>query len=50
MFGLSDRLAVVKNGPLVGTYRTAEVDEDEVLGLIIEGKRPGGKARAEHAT
>jgi D-xylose transport system ATP-binding protein len=49
VFGLSDRLAVMKNGKLVGTYNTAEVNEDEVLGMIILGKRPQGKAQAERA-
>lgn len=47
VFSLSDRLAVMKNGKLVGTYRTADVTEDEVLGMIIAGKRPAGKAQAE---
>ncbi|HYP81908.1 ATP-binding cassette domain-containing protein [Variovorax sp.] len=40
VFGLSDRLAVMKNGRLVGTYATADVTEDQVLGMIIAGKRP----------
>ena len=39
VFGLSDRLSVMKNGKTVGTYRTSEVTEDEVLGMIIAGKR-----------
>ena len=39
VFALSDRLAVMKNGRLVGTYRTADLNEDEVLGMIIAGKR-----------
>jgi D-xylose transport system ATP-binding protein len=39
VFGLSDRLAVMKNGRTVGTYRTADVTEDEVLGMIIAGRR-----------
>ena len=39
VFGLSDRLCVMKNGKNVGTYRTAEVTEDEVLGMIIAGKK-----------
>jgi D-xylose transport system ATP-binding protein len=43
VFALSDRLAVMKNGALVGTYNTADVTEDEVLGMIIGGKRPSGK-------
>ena len=29
----------MKNGRLVGTYRTADLNEDEVLGMIIAGKR-----------
>ena len=39
VFGLSDRLCVMKNGKTVGTYRTSEVTEDEVLGMIIAGKK-----------
>ncbi|MFZ2218246.1 MAG: ATP-binding cassette domain-containing protein [Rhodoferax sp.] len=46
VFGLSDRLAVMKNGRLVGTYRTPDVTEDEVLGMIIAGKQPDGKPQA----
>ena len=49
VFSLSDRLAVMKNGKLVGTYRTADVTEDEVLGMIIAGKRPEGREQAHHA-
>ncbi len=43
VFSLSDRLAVMKNGALVGSYATKDVTEDEVLGMIIAGKRPEGK-------
>jgi len=43
VFALSDRLAVMKNGKVVGTYRTQDVTEDEVLGMIILGKKPDGK-------
>jgi D-xylose transport system ATP-binding protein len=43
VFALSDRLAVMKNGRMVGTYQTRDVDEDEVLGMIIAGKQPAGK-------
>ncbi|MCY7307548.1 MAG: ATP-binding cassette domain-containing protein [Rhodoferax sp.] len=43
VFGLSDRLCVMKNGRTVGTFRTADVTEDEVLGMIIAGKKPEGK-------
>lgn len=45
VFGLSDRLAVMKNGRMVGAYRTPEVTEDEVLGMIIAGKQPEGKTQ-----
>jgi D-xylose transport system ATP-binding protein len=38
VFALADRLAVMKNGRMVGTYRTADLTEDEVLGMIITGK------------
>ena len=39
VFGLNDRVSVMKNGKTVGTYRTSEVTEDEVLGMIIAGKK-----------
>jgi len=38
VFGLSDRLSVMKNGKTVGTYRTPDVTEDEVLAMIIGGR------------
>ena len=38
VFALADRLAVMKNGRVIGTYRTADLTEDEVLGMIIGGK------------
>lgn len=47
VFALSDRLAVMKNGRVVGTYRTQDVTEDEVLGMIIGGKKPQGKEQAD---
>lgn len=47
VFALSDRLAVMKNGRLVGAYRSSEVTEDEVLGMIIAGKRPANVAQCE---
>lgn len=37
---LSDRYAVMKNGRLVGEGTTAETTEDELLALIISGRRP----------
>ncbi len=47
VFALSDRVAVMKNGRMVGTYHTQDVNEDEVLGMIILGKQPAGKAQAQ---
>jgi D-xylose transport system ATP-binding protein len=44
VFALSDRLCVMKNGRTIGTYRTADVDEDAVLGMIIAGRLPPGVA------
>jgi D-xylose transport system ATP-binding protein len=40
VFDLADRLTVMKNGKVVGTAQTADVDHDEVLGMIIAGKCP----------
>ncbi|MDM4765774.1 ATP-binding cassette domain-containing protein [Pelomonas sp. SE-A7] len=43
VFALADRLCVMKNGRRVGTYACADVTEDEVLAMIIAGKRPEGR-------
>jgi len=40
VFSLADRISVMKNGKLVGTVRTQDVTQDDVLGMIILGKRP----------
>lgn len=37
---LCDRVSVMKNGKLVGTERVEDVTEDDILGMIILGKRP----------
>jgi D-xylose transport system ATP-binding protein len=44
VFELADRLAVMKNGRLVGVVRTAEVDQDQVLAMIIAGAAPAKSA------
>ena len=44
VFDLSDRVAVMKNGQLVGIRRTGDVTKDEVLGMIIMGKLPDESA------
>lgn len=38
---LCDRASVMKNGKLVGTVNTADVTDDDLLGMIILGKSPG---------
>jgi len=42
VFDLADRLVVMKNGKVVGTAKTSDVNHDEVLGMIIAGKCPKG--------
>jgi D-xylose transport system ATP-binding protein len=42
VFDLADRVCVMKNGQVVGTARTTDVTQDEVLGMIILGKCPPG--------
>jgi D-xylose transport system ATP-binding protein len=42
VFELCDRVAVMKNGKLVGTADVKDVTQDEVLGMIILGKCPPG--------
>jgi len=42
VFDLANRICAMKNGRVVGTARVADVTKDEVLGMIILGKRPPG--------
>jgi D-xylose transport system ATP-binding protein len=42
VFGLADRVSVMKNGKLVGSANVKDVTQDEVLGMIILGKCPPG--------
>jgi len=42
VFGLADRVSVMKNGKLVGSANVSDVTQDEVLGMIILGKCPPG--------
>ena len=42
VFDLADRVAVMKNGQMVGYARSEDVSKDEVLGMIIMGKCPAG--------
>ena len=41
VFDLSDRITVMLQGKLVGTVRKDDVTKDEVLAMIIMGKKPG---------
>jgi D-xylose transport system ATP-binding protein len=50
VFDLADRVAVMKNGKLVGTAHTARVTKDEVLGMIILGTCPPGAVPGPGAT
>jgi D-xylose transport system ATP-binding protein len=49
VFALSDRLVVMKNGKSLGMYKTSDVTEDEVLGMIISGKQPVGKPHTDRS-
>jgi D-xylose transport system ATP-binding protein len=40
VMALCDRISVMKNGQLVGTERVQDVTEDDILGMIILGKKP----------
>ncbi|MHA3980546.1 ATP-binding cassette domain-containing protein [Halovulum sp. GXIMD14794] len=40
MMELCDRVSVMKNGQLVGTERVEDVTEDDILSMIILGKKP----------
>ena len=50
VFELADRVAVMKNGQMVGTAPTHAVTQDEVLGMIILGKCPPGATPGPGAT
>jgi D-xylose transport system ATP-binding protein len=41
---LCDRASVMKNGKLVGTVEVDKVSEDDILGMIILGKKPEAAA------
>jgi D-xylose transport system ATP-binding protein len=40
MMELCDRVAVMKNGQMIGTERVEDVTEDDILSMIILGKNP----------
>jgi len=44
MMDLCDRVAVMKNGKMVGSERVEDVTEDDILSMIILGKNPKAAA------
>lgn len=48
VFGLADRVAVMKNGSMVGVKKTDETTKEEIVSMITIGKIPGGEA--EHVS
>jgi D-xylose transport system ATP-binding protein len=49
VFDLSDRIAVMYHGRIVGTEHKNDVDADAVLAMIILGKKPGEVSEKELA-
>ena len=49
VFDLADRISVMLQGKLVGTVNKHEVTKDEVLGMIIMGKKPDEVSQKELA-
>jgi len=47
VFDLSDRISVMYHGRIVGTVNKEDVTPDDVLGMIILGKRPGEVSEKE---
>tara|TARA_B100000780_G_scaffold59767_1_gene38278 strand:+ start:313 stop:1008 length:696 start_codon:yes stop_codon:yes gene_type:complete len=48
VFGLADRVAVMKNGSMVGVKQTEETTKEEIVSMITIGQVPGGEA--EHVS
>src|SRR5262245_20732063 len=49
VFDLSDRISVMYHGRIVDTVQKADVTADDVLGMIILGKKPGELSEKELA-
>ena len=49
VFDLADRISVMLQGELVGTVDKNAVTKDEVLAMIIMGKKPGEATTEEMA-
>ncbi len=48
VFDLADRISVMLQGKLVATVKKSEVTKDEVLAMIIMGKKPGEATEQEY--
>jgi D-xylose transport system ATP-binding protein len=44
VMNLCDRASVMKNGQLVGTVNVGDVTDEDILGMIIMGKKPAKAA------
>jgi D-xylose transport system ATP-binding protein len=49
VFDLSDRISIMYHGRIVDTVRKDDVTTDEILGMIILGKKPGEVSEKERA-
>jgi D-xylose transport system ATP-binding protein len=49
VFDLSDRISVMYHGRIVDTVNKNDVTPDDVLGMIILGKKPGEVSETELA-
>jgi D-xylose transport system ATP-binding protein len=47
VYDLSDRISVMYHGRLVDTVHKGDIDTDDILGMIILGKKPGEVAKGE---
>jgi D-xylose transport system ATP-binding protein len=47
VFDLSDRISVMMTGKLVGTVNKDDVTQDQVLAMIIAGKKPDEVTRED---
>ena len=45
VFEVCDRVTVMKNGAVVDTVRVADVTQEDVLGMIILGQKPGTETK-----
>jgi D-xylose transport system ATP-binding protein len=50
VFDLSDRISVMYHGEIVGTVNKADVTPDDVLGMIILGKKPDEVSETDRAS